>query len=78
MVKCTQTIFRVLPTNCLSVFDEFIGLVHKGLRFCQQNQLLYIFHERRAGFERQALLLFILFIYTLFTKADNHHLKPYE
>ena len=37
MVKHTQTIRRLLPTNCLSVFDHFLGLALKGLRnvnFC--------------------------------------------
>ena len=24
--------YRYLPTNCLSVFDDFVGLVLKGLR----------------------------------------------
>ena len=28
----TQTICRILPTNCLSVLDHFVGLVLKGLR----------------------------------------------
>ena len=32
MVKYTQTILRLLLTNCLSVFDHFVGLVLKGLR----------------------------------------------
>ena len=32
MVKHTQTIRRLLPTNCLSVFDHFVGLVLKGLK----------------------------------------------
>ena len=31
MVKQTQTIRRVLPTNCLSVFDHFVRLVLQGL-----------------------------------------------
>ena len=36
MVKHTQTIAdelptKLLPTNCLSVFDHFVGLVRKGL-----------------------------------------------
>ena len=30
-LKHTQTIRRLLPTNCLSVFDYFIGLVLKVL-----------------------------------------------
>ena len=32
MVKHTQTIRRLLPTNCLSVFDHFVGLALKELR----------------------------------------------
>ena len=32
MVKHTQTIRRQKPTNCLSVFDHFVGLALKGLR----------------------------------------------
>ena len=31
MVKHTKTILRLLRTNCLSVFDHFVGLVLKGL-----------------------------------------------
>ena len=30
MVKHTQTICRLLSTNCLSVFDHFVGLALKG------------------------------------------------
>ena len=32
MVKHTQTIRREKPTNCLSMFDNFVGLALKGLR----------------------------------------------
>ena len=31
MVKHTQTLCRLLPTNCLTVFDHFVGIVIKGL-----------------------------------------------
>ena len=31
MVKHIQTIRRKKPTNCLSVFDHFVGLALKGL-----------------------------------------------
>ena len=31
MVKQTQTICRQQPTNCLSVFDHFVGLALKSL-----------------------------------------------
>ena len=42
MVKFTQTIHWLLPTNCLSVFDHFVGLSLKGLtqEFCILNSLL--------------------------------------
>ena len=32
MVKHTQTIRRLLPTNYLSVFDHIVGLALKGLK----------------------------------------------
>ena len=32
MAKHTQTIRRLLPTNCLSVFAHFVGLALKGLK----------------------------------------------
>ena len=32
IVKHTQTIRRLLPTNCSSVSDHFVGLAFKGLR----------------------------------------------
>ena len=35
MVKHTQTIRRQQPTNWLSLFDHFVGLVLKSLRPCQ-------------------------------------------
>ena len=31
MVKHAQTICRLLPTNCLTVFDYLVGLALKGL-----------------------------------------------
>ena len=34
MVKHTQAIRRLLLTNCLSVFHDFVGLVLKGLNYC--------------------------------------------
>ena len=33
MVKHTQTIPRQKPTNCLSVFDHFVGLALKELKY---------------------------------------------
>ena len=40
MVRCTQTIHRVLMTSCLSVLDHFVGLALKGL----SNLLIYLIH----------------------------------
>ena len=31
MIKYFQTICRQQPTNCLSVFDHFVGMALKGL-----------------------------------------------
>ena len=33
MVKHTQTIHQLLPTNCLSMFDYYVLLALKGLSF---------------------------------------------
>ena len=33
MVKQTQRTRRQKPTNCLSVFDHFVGLAIKGFRY---------------------------------------------
>ena len=35
MIKYTQTIHRLLPTNRLNVFDHFVGLALKLLRLSQ-------------------------------------------
>ena len=32
MFKHTQTIRQLLPTNCLSVYDQFVGLALKGFK----------------------------------------------
>ena len=38
MVKHTQTIRRLLPTNYLSMFDHFVGLVLKGLSGIERDE----------------------------------------
>ena len=43
MVKHTQTIPRHQPTNCLSVFDHFVGLALKELTHNRLQQLLFFF-----------------------------------
>ena len=47
MVKHTQTIRRQKPTNCLSVFDHFLGLVLIGLKggpFPEAFEIDYLVH----------------------------------
>ena len=34
--------FRYLPTNCLSVFDHFVKLALKGVKFCTTDTVLYL------------------------------------
>ena len=38
MVKHTETICRLLPTNYLSVLDHFLGLALKGLKVAVLNR----------------------------------------
>ena len=42
MVKHTQIIRRQEPTNCLSVFDHFVGFVLKGLRHLLSDVLFHL------------------------------------
>ena len=44
MVKYTQTIRRLLPANCLSVFDYFVGSVLKRVK-SEMNDGLKAFKE---------------------------------
>ena len=39
MVKHTQTIRRQQPTNCLGIFDHFVGLALKGIILQQATDL---------------------------------------
>ena len=44
MVKHTQQFVGNLPTNCLSVFDQFVGLALKGLTAHMELQnMIYMF-----------------------------------
>ena len=49
MVKHTQAIRQLLPTNCLSVYDHFVGLALKGLTSNSLNNK--IFQYTRAQVE---------------------------
>ena len=42
MVKHTQTIHRLMPTNCLSVFDHFVGRALKGLNKLIQTKYILL------------------------------------
>ena len=55
MVKHTQTIRRLLPTNCLSVFDHFVGLALKGLKELYINNV----HFRITGVIHISLELYV-------------------
>ena len=58
MVKHPQTIRRLLPTNCLSVFDHFVRLALKGLRR-RKSIKSFIFHDIKTF-----RLLFFLFSFS--------------
>ena len=77
MVKHTQTVRRLLSTNCLGVFDHFVGLALKGLvvregdlnrRGCQSNLINLIITVIKKDFfsnlksKTQNILLKILLI----------------
>ena len=49
MVKHTQTIRRLLPMNCLSMFDRFMGLALEGLRPYQTYMMVFL-AQIRNGF----------------------------
>ena len=40
MIKKTQTIRWQQPTNCLKVFDHFVGLPLKGLMFLKMSIII--------------------------------------
>ena len=42
MVNHTQTIRLLLPTNCLSVSEHFVGLALKGLKAILNFQVRYL------------------------------------
>ena len=44
MVKHTQTIRRQKPTNCLSVFDHFVGLALTGLKTISHTNKKMVYH----------------------------------
>ena len=49
MVKHTHAICQLLPTNCLSVFDHFVGLVLKELNLISTYARQLIIFLLRSG-----------------------------
>ena len=50
MVKHTQTICRLLPTNCFCVFDYFLGLAFKGLSHVEDDMNITCTTEKGNSF----------------------------
>ena len=45
MAKYTQTICRLLPANCFSVFEHFVGVVLKGLNVTNIIQYFLLIYQ---------------------------------
>ena len=60
MVKHTQTIRRQIPTNYLTVFDHFVGLVLKGLTFQGKDAVLFQAIDLNLNF---SAIIFLKFSY---------------
>ena len=83
MVKHTQTIRRLLLTNCLSVFDHFIGLALKGLRdiakytlkLVAKNTLydLKIFHAQSQSTAAENNFFYSVYFEGLLKKKISEH-----
>ena len=56
MVKDAETILRQQPTNCLSVFDHFGGLAHKGLKLSSKQLLLKWKYSELPNFKQCNML----------------------
>ena len=54
MVKHTQAIYQFLPTNCLSVFDHFVGLAVKGLTVNKNTKTSKSLTNIKAGVKYKA------------------------
>ena len=59
MVKHTQTIRRQKATNCLSVFDHFVGLALKGLTMCPFLVKITIFDLLSNPFQTNILFAYL-------------------
>ena len=59
MFKHTQTIRRLLPTNCLSVLDHFVGLACTGLRKIFRGNLNIAISTNKTASLRFPLKIFL-------------------
>ena len=66
MVKHTQTIRRLQPTNVFSVFDHFVGLAHEGLN-CNESSLCH--RQVRTYFIPTVFIQYNEFIITTFLET---------
>ena len=83
MVKHAQTIHRLLPKNCLSVFHDFVGLALKGLNIFSlklgwKSGLIFLpfsklLHPSVQGnpFDKETLLTQLTGFYMRTTQAFN-------
>ena len=56
MVRSSQTICQQQPTNCLSVFDHFVGLALKGLiSIARQTIADMLLIELRINFKKSII-----------------------
>ena len=62
MVKHTQTIRRLLPTNCLRMFGHFVRLALKGLgkKHLRANHATFVTKEFRKAVMKRARLKHLL------------------
>ena len=57
MATHTEAIHRLLPANCLTVFDHFAGLALKGLTHFIQSESLYNQNTPKKVFSEQRTIL---------------------
>ena len=60
MIKHTETIRRLLPTNCWIVFDHFVGLVLEGLNSNRSSRYLPV-QSQQVMHQKKGLNYFSIF-----------------
>ena len=68
----TRIIRWLLPMNCLSVFDHFVGLALKGLR--KQNSLLLHKKKKKSSYMLDRVLNAPLILLTIFYESFTRRL----